>query len=101
MSDRHQCHRVVAGGDGKGYAAPIWMTFKQAITLGANVRKGTARTLVMFEDGALMLGRAQGRRWSPFRRRDTRIPEFVVCGCISTSLPAAVRPASAGPRGTS
>ena len=24
----------------KGYAAPIWMTFKQALDLKANVRKG-------------------------------------------------------------
>jgi antirestriction protein ArdC len=24
----------------KGYAAPVWMTFKQALALGANVRKG-------------------------------------------------------------
>jgi antirestriction protein ArdC len=25
----------------KGYAAPIWMTFKQALELKAHVRKGT------------------------------------------------------------
>jgi antirestriction protein ArdC len=32
----------------KGYATPIWMTFKQAITLGANVRKGEKGSLVVY-----------------------------------------------------
>jgi len=30
----------VVGSDGKGYAAPVWMTFKQARELKANVRTG-------------------------------------------------------------
>jgi antirestriction protein ArdC len=32
----------------KGYAAPIWMTFKQALELGACVRKGEHGSLVVF-----------------------------------------------------
>jgi antirestriction protein ArdC len=34
----------------KGYAAPIWMTFKQAATLGAQVRKGEHGSLVVYAD---------------------------------------------------
>jgi antirestriction protein ArdC len=33
-----------------GYAAPIWMTFKQAIDLGAHVRKGERGSLVVYAD---------------------------------------------------
>jgi antirestriction protein ArdC len=32
----------------KGYAAPIWLTFKQALALGGNVRKGERGSLVVF-----------------------------------------------------
>jgi antirestriction protein ArdC len=32
----------------KGYAAPIWMTYKQAQELGGNVRKGEHGTLVVY-----------------------------------------------------
>ena len=32
----------------KGYAAPIWMTFKQALELGAHVRKGEHGSLVVY-----------------------------------------------------
>ena len=32
----------------KGYAAPIWMTFKQAIELEAHVRKGEKGSLVVY-----------------------------------------------------
>jgi antirestriction protein ArdC len=32
----------------KGYAAPVWMTFKQALELGANVRKGEKGSLVVY-----------------------------------------------------
>jgi N-terminal domain of anti-restriction factor ArdC len=32
----------------KGYAAPMWMTFKQALELGANVRKGERGSLVVY-----------------------------------------------------
>jgi len=32
----------------KGYAAPIWMTFKQAQELGAHVRKGERGSLVVY-----------------------------------------------------
>jgi len=32
----------------KGYAAPIWMTYKQALELGANVRKGEHGSLVVY-----------------------------------------------------
>lgn len=32
----------------KGYAAPIWMTFKQAQKLGAHVRKGEQGALVVY-----------------------------------------------------
>ncbi|RED25559.1 antirestriction protein ArdC [Rhodopseudomonas thermotolerans] len=34
----------------KGYAAPFWMTFKQAIDLGAHVRKGEQGCLVVYAD---------------------------------------------------
>jgi antirestriction protein ArdC len=33
---------------GAGYAAPIWMTFRQAIELGAHVRKGEKAALVVY-----------------------------------------------------
>ena len=33
-----------------GYAAPIWMTYKQASMLGAHVRKGERATLVVYAD---------------------------------------------------
>ena len=32
----------------KGYSAPIWMTFKQALELGGHVRKGERGSLVVF-----------------------------------------------------
>src|SRR6202167_1134790 len=32
----------------KGYAAPIWMTFKQALELGAHVKKGERGSLVVY-----------------------------------------------------
>lgn len=34
----------------RGYTAPIWMTFKQALELGANVRKGEKGSLVVYAD---------------------------------------------------
>jgi antirestriction protein ArdC len=34
----------------KGYAAPIWMTFKQALDLKAHVRKGEQGSLVVYAD---------------------------------------------------
>jgi len=34
----------------KGYAAPIWMTFKQSSDLGAHVRKGEEGSLVVYAD---------------------------------------------------
>jgi len=34
----------------KGYNAPIWMTYKQAATLGAQVRKGEHGSLVVYAD---------------------------------------------------
>jgi antirestriction protein ArdC len=34
----------------KGYAAPIWLTFKQACELGAHVRKGEHGSLVVYAD---------------------------------------------------
>lgn len=34
----------------RGYAAPIWMTYRQALTLGAQVRKGETGSLVVFAD---------------------------------------------------
>ena len=32
----------------KGFAAPIWMTFKQALELGGHVRKGEKGSLVVY-----------------------------------------------------
>lgn len=37
----------------KGYAAPIWMTFRQAREFGANVRKGEHGSLVVYADRIL------------------------------------------------
>ena len=34
----------------RGYATPIWMTYKQATTLGAHVRKGEKSALVVYAD---------------------------------------------------
>jgi antirestriction protein ArdC len=34
----------------QGYTAPVWMTFKQALQLKANVRKGEKGTLVVYAD---------------------------------------------------
>lgn len=34
----------------RGYAAPFWMTFKQAVDLGAHVRKGEQGSLVVYAD---------------------------------------------------
>jgi antirestriction protein ArdC len=38
----------------KGYAAPIWMTYKQAQELGANVRKGEHGALVVYANTVTM-----------------------------------------------
>ncbi len=37
-----------AEAESKGYSAPIWITFKQALDLGAHVRKGEHGSLVVF-----------------------------------------------------
>jgi antirestriction protein ArdC len=34
----------------KGYACPLWLTFKQALALGGNVRKGETGELVVYAD---------------------------------------------------
>jgi antirestriction protein ArdC len=34
----------------KGYACPLWLTFKQAIELGGHVRKGETGELVVYAD---------------------------------------------------
>jgi antirestriction protein ArdC len=34
----------------KGYASPVWMTFRQALALNANVRKGEHGSLVVYAD---------------------------------------------------
>jgi antirestriction protein ArdC len=34
----------------KGYASPVWMTFRQALALGAHVRKGEKGSLVVYAD---------------------------------------------------
>src|SRR2546425_1362005 len=33
-----------------GYASPLWMTFKQALALGAHVRKGERGAMVVYAD---------------------------------------------------
>lgn len=37
-----------ASAAGQGFTAPVWMTFKQAIELGAHVRKGEKGSLVVY-----------------------------------------------------
>lgn len=39
-----------SAADEKGYSAPIWMTFKQALELNAHVRKGEKGSLVVYAD---------------------------------------------------
>jgi antirestriction protein ArdC len=39
-----------SAADEKGYSAPIWMTFKQALELDAHVRKGEKGSLVVYAD---------------------------------------------------
>jgi antirestriction protein ArdC len=41
----------------KGYAAPVWMTFKQAIELGGCVRKGEKGTLTVYADSITRMER--------------------------------------------
>ena len=43
----------------KGYSAPIWMTFKQALALGGAVRKGEHGSLVVY---ASIIHAHRGRR---------------------------------------
>src|ERR1700742_1556109 len=38
--------------EAKGYAAPIWITYKQAAELGAHVRKGEHGSLVVYASKA-------------------------------------------------
>jgi antirestriction protein ArdC len=39
-----------AAAEMKGYACPLWLTFKQALELGGNVRKGETGELVVYAD---------------------------------------------------
>lgn len=39
-----------SAGTVKGYACPLWLTFKQALELGGNVRKGETGELVVYAD---------------------------------------------------
>ena len=40
----------------KGFAAPIWMTFKQALELGGHVRKGEKGSLVVYASSITRTG---------------------------------------------
>ena len=55
----------------KGYAAPIWMTFKQASELKANVRKGEHGSLVVYADKIIRAPRPTPR---PARKPKRAIP---------------------------
>jgi antirestriction protein ArdC len=46
----------------KGFAAPIWMTFKQALELGGHVRKGEEGSLVVYASSFTRTG--SGKRTS-------------------------------------
>lgn len=39
-----------AASEIKGYACPLWLTFKQALELGGNVKKGEAGELIVYAD---------------------------------------------------
>ncbi len=39
-----------SAADEKGYASPVWMTFKQALEFNAHVRKGETGSLVVYAD---------------------------------------------------
>ncbi len=45
-----------AEASAKGYEAPIWMTFKQALDLGAAVRKGEKGSLVVYASSLTRTG---------------------------------------------
>jgi antirestriction protein ArdC len=45
---RDQRARALGNRHGKGYAAPIWMTFRQSKELGAHVKKGEKGSLVVY-----------------------------------------------------
>ena len=53
----------------KGFSAPIWMTFKQALELGAHVRKGEKGSLVVYADTITRTETGEnGRRARPSSR---------------------------------
>ena len=85
----------------KGYAAPMWMTYKQAQELGANVRKGEHGSLVVYantisktetneqgEDVEREIPFMKGyrfsmwSRWTACPRTTTRSPK-TLCHCRS------------------
>jgi antirestriction protein ArdC len=46
----------------KGYACPLWLTFKQLIELGGHVRKGEAAELVVYADRITPRARKSSRK---------------------------------------
>ena len=46
----------------KGYSAPIWMTFRQALELNAHVRKGEHGSLVVYASTITRNGEGRGNR---------------------------------------
>jgi antirestriction protein ArdC len=46
----------------KGYACPLWLTFKQAIELGGHVRKGEAGELVVYANSITRTETPRARR---------------------------------------
>jgi antirestriction protein ArdC len=46
----------------QGFASPYWLTFKQALELGGNVRKGSKGTTVVYANKLVVKDSGDGRR---------------------------------------
>jgi antirestriction protein ArdC len=73
-----------------GYAAPLWLTFKQALELGANVRKGEKGETVIYVAKIVKEDKDGARRAIPFLKAYT---VFNVAQC--DNLPAKIAAPSA------
>ena len=58
----------------KGYSAPIWMTFRQALELNAHVRKGERGSTVVYASTITRNGRDENRRGI---RSDDPVPQIL------------------------
>ncbi len=73
----------------KGYAAPIWMTFRQAVELGACVRKGEHGSTVVYASTFTRTGLERGDRGDcdqgsdqPVFNRSRPTPRFPIASSV-------------------